>query len=119
MKSLSQSKGPLIAGNIKKKMKKLIIVIIAIIKCHLLFSQEKKFVVFFTDAITNSVPVYSSDTASVSFTSVKEDAEKENWHDVEILGKSNNRYKVCITAINEEDAAHTNVLPWNLNLIQE
>ena len=89
-------------------MKKLIIVIIIIVKCHLLFSQEKKFVVFFTDAITNGVPVYSSDTASVSFASVSEDAEKENWHDVEILGKSNNRYKVRIKAINEEDVAPIN-----------
>lgn len=91
------------------RMKRLIIVFFLIlIKCHLLFSQEENLVVFFTDAVTNSVPVYSSDTTIVSFTTVKEDPEKENWHEVEILGQSDNRYQVRITAINEENVAPIN-----------
>ena len=87
-------------------MKKTVaILFFVIVKCQVLFSQKDNLVVFFTDAITNSVPVYADDTTIVSYTSVKEDTEKENWHDVEILEQSNNRYKVCITAINEENIA--------------
>ena len=87
-------------------MKKLIIIIFIVIsKCHVLFSQEKNIVVFFSDALTNGVPVYSNDTGSDRITIIKEYPEKENWHDVEILGQSNNRYKVCISAINENNVA--------------
>ena len=87
-------------------MKKLIIIFFIVIsKCQILFSQENNLVVFFTDAITNGVPVYSNDTSTDRITIIKEYSEKENWHDVEILGKSNNRYKVRISAINENNVA--------------
>ena len=62
-------------------MKKLIVIIAFIVKCHILLSQEEKLVVFFTDAITSGVP------------------------DVEILGQSKNRYEVRIIAINENNIA--------------
>ncbi len=89
-------------------MKKLIIFfILSIAKCHVLFSQEN-LVVFFTDAITNGVPVYSCDTGVDSIATVKEDPEKENWHDVKIIGQSESRYKVSITAINEDNVAPIN-----------
>ena len=72
------------------------------INCHVLFSQEN-LVVFFADAITNAVPVYSCDTGIDCIATIKEDPEKENWHEVKILGQSNNRYKVRIIAINEDN----------------
>ena len=86
-------------------MKKLIVIIAFIVKCHILLSQEEKLVVFFTDAITSGVPVYSDDTDTISIAIVREYAEKENWHDVEILGQSKNRYEVRIIAINENNIA--------------
>ena len=84
-------------------MKKIIIIFVFIAKCHILFSQEENLVVFFVDAITNVVPVYSNDTDNDSITNIIEYAEKENWHDVEILGQSNNRYKVHITSSTNEN----------------
>ena len=87
-------------------MKKIVIIFIFVIaKCLAIFSQENNLVVFFTDAITSSVPVYSNDTAIVSFTTIQEDTMRENWHDVELIAQSNTRYKVRITAINEENVA--------------
>jgi hypothetical protein len=84
-------------------MKKIAIIFLLIIaKCNALFSQEN-LVVFFTDAITNGVLVYSSDTSNDSVAIINEDSEKENWHDVEILGQLNNRYRVRIIAINENN----------------
>ena len=62
-------------------MKKLIVIIAFIVKCHILLSQEEKLVVFFTDAITSGVPVYSDDTDTISIAIVREYAEKENCHD--------------------------------------
>ena len=86
-------------------MKKLIVIIVFVVKWHILFSQENNLVVFFVDAITNGVPVYSNDTCTNSIGIVKEYPEKENWHDVELLGQSKNRYKVRIIAINETNVA--------------
>ena len=69
-------------------MKKLIIITFLVIsKCLAILSQDKNIVVFFTDAITNGVLVYSNDTGTDSITIIKEYPEKENWHDVEILMK--------------------------------
>ena len=69
------------------------------------FFTRKKIVVFFTDAITNGVPVYFNDTGTDTITIIKEYPEKENWHDVELLRQSSNRYKVRISAINENNVA--------------
>ena len=64
-------------------MKKLIIIFFIVIsKCQILFSQENNLVLFFTDAITNGVPVYSNDTSTDRITIIKEYSEKENWHTV-------------------------------------
>ena len=60
-------------------MKKLIVIIVFVVKWHILFSQENNLVVFFVDAITNGVPVYSNDTCTNSISIVKEYPEKENW----------------------------------------
>ena len=73
-------------------MRKLIIIIILIAKCHILFSQEENFEAFFVDAITNSVPVYANDTGDDIIANIREFTEKENWHGVEILEKSNKRF---------------------------
>lgn len=78
-------------------MKKLIIIIILVAKCNVSYSQEP-FSTFFADAVTNGVPVYSNDTCSNHFTIIREYEEKENWHDVEIWEKSDNRYKVHIAS---------------------
>jgi len=86
-------------------MKKLIVIIVLVVKCHILLSQENNLVVFFADAITSGIPVYSNDTNTDTIAVVKEYPEKENWHDVELLGQSKNRYKVRIIAINENDVA--------------
>jgi len=86
-------------------MKKLVVTIFFVVKCHILLSQENNLVVFFADAITSGIPVYSSDTCTNSIAIVKEYPEKENWHDVELLGQSKNRYKVRIIAINETNVA--------------
>ncbi len=92
-------------------MKRLIIILFLVISnCHAILSQDENFVVFFTDAITNGVPVYSNDTGTDRITIIQEYLEKENWHDVEILRKSNNRYKVRIIAINENDV--TPIIGW-------
>ena len=92
-------------------MKKLIIITFLVIsKCLAILSQDKNIVVFFTDAITNGVPVYSNDTGIDIITNIKEYPEKENWHDVEILMKSNNRYKVRIISINENNV--TPIIGW-------
>jgi hypothetical protein len=86
-------------------MKKLLLLIcFCVANCHLLFSQEN-LVVFLTDAITDSVPVYRNDTDTICFTKIKEDFQKENWHDVEIMCMSNNRYKVRVIPLNETNAA--------------
>lgn len=79
-------------------MKKLIVIIVLIAKCHILFSQEENFEAFFVDAITKAVPVYADETGNDIITNIKEFREKENWHDIEILEKSNKRYKVRITS---------------------
>ena len=79
-------------------MKKLIVIIVLIAKCHILFSQEENFEAFFVDAITKAVPVYADDTGNDIITNIKEFREKENWHDIEILETSNKRYKVRITS---------------------
>lgn len=92
-------------------MKKLIILLLFIVKCHFLFSQEENLVVFFVDAITNSAPVYSNNTDNDIITNIKEDSEKENWHNVEILEQSNNRYKVHITSCREYDDT-TSIKGW-------
>ena len=86
-------------------MKKLFVIIVLIAKCHILLSQENKLVVFFVDAVTSGVPVYPNDTDTFSIAVVKENTEKENWHDVELLGQSKNRYKVRVIAINENHVA--------------
>ena len=79
-------------------MKKLIVIIVLIAKCHILFSQEENFEAFFVDAITKAVPVYADETGNDIITNIREFREKENWHDIEILEKSNKRYKVRITS---------------------
>lgn len=85
------------------KMRIFISIVFFIIKCQVLFSQEY-FCVFFVDAVTNGVPVYSSDTCANHFTVIKESEEKENWHSVTLLEKSDKRYKVYIELINNEDS---------------
>lgn len=84
-------------------MKRFIIFLFFIVDCFTMFSQEKNLVVFFTDAITQAVPIYSDDSTSECLATIKEDAEKENWHDVELLEKSNSRYKVRIVSINDSN----------------
>ncbi len=87
----------------------LIIIIILVTNCHVMFSQET-LSVFFVDAMTNGVPVYSNDTCANNFTTIKEHKEKEDWHNVEILEQSNNRYKVNITSCRENDS--TSIKGW-------
>ena len=58
-------------------MKKLIIFLVFIAKCHILLSQEENLVVFLTDSITNGVPVYANDTSIESITNIKEDSIKK------------------------------------------
>ena len=89
-------------------MKKLLVIIIVLAKCQFIFSQEENLSVFFLDAETNSVPVYSNDTDNDIITNIKEFSSKENWHDIEILGKSGKRYKVCIVSCFDEDEAPIN-----------
>lgn len=88
-------------------MKKIIVLIYLIVKCNVLFSQEP-FVVFFADAITDSIPVYRNNTDMECFIKIKEDSEKENWHNVEILDQSNDRYKVSITSCQEDGSKSVN-----------
>lgn len=78
-------------------MKHFVLIVAFLANFHSLFSQEN-FVAFFRDAITNGVPVFTDDSCHTSFTVIKEDCEKENWHDLEILEKSGNRFKVLITS---------------------
>lgn len=86
-------------------MKRIIIIFIIVANCHILSAQEN-LVVFFTDAVTDSIPIYCNDTDMEIYTKIKEDLQKENWHDVELLDISNSRYRVRIIPINE-----TNTLP--------
>ena len=89
-------------------MKKIFIVtIIAVASCQTILSQEI-FTVFLTNGVTDSVTVYNSETDSIGFIQIKEDLQKDNWHDVEILGTSNNRYKVRIIPLNETNATSIN-----------
>lgn len=90
------------------KMKKLIIIIVLIAKCHVLFSQEENFEAFFVDAITKAVPVYANDTGNDIITNIREFTEEENWHGVEILEKSDKRYKVRITSCVDENPVPIN-----------
>ena len=90
------------------KMKKLIIIIVLIAKCHVLFSQEENFEAFFVDAITKAVPVYANDTGNDIITNIREFTEEDNWHGVEILEKSNKRYKVRITSCVDENPVPIN-----------
>jgi hypothetical protein len=81
-------------------MKKLILIMVVLLQSNFSFSQENNLVVFFRDAITDSIPIYSSETSTDYIAKIKEDPEKENWHDVEILKVSDNRYKVHIIPLN-------------------
>jgi hypothetical protein len=81
-------------------MKKLILIMVVLLQSNFSFSQENNLVVFFRDAITDSIPIYSSETSTDYIAKIKEDPEKENWHDVEILKVSDNRYKVHIMPLN-------------------
>lgn len=86
-------------------MRKIIILIVAIIvNSPVLFSQEIFEAIFFVDAVTSGVPVYRNDTCINSFTIIKESSEKEDWHCVDILAKSKNRYKVHIVLCNGSTA---------------
>ena len=73
---------------------------VVLLQSNFSFSQENNLVVFFRDAITDSIPIYSSETSTDYIAKIKEDPELENWHDVEILKVSNNRYKVHIMPLN-------------------
>ena len=73
---------------------------VVLLQSNFSFSQENNLVVFFRDAITDSIPIYSSETSTDYIAKIKEDPEKENWHDVEILKVSDNRYKVHIMPLN-------------------
>lgn len=73
---------------------------VVLLQSNFSFSQENNLVVFFRDAITDSIPIYSSETSTDYIAKIKEDPEKENWHDVEILKVSDNRYKVHIIPLN-------------------
>lgn len=88
-------------------MNKIIVLIFLIVHSDVLFSQEP-LVVFFADATTDSISVYRNDIDIECFIKIKEDSESENWHDVEILGQSNDKYKVRIIAINEDNAEPIN-----------
>jgi hypothetical protein len=86
-------------------MKKLILIMVVLLQSNFSFSQENNLVVFFRDAITDSIPIYSSETSTDYIAKIKEDPELENWHDVEILKVSNNRYKVHIMPLNDTNVA--------------
>ena len=79
------------------------IIIILVANCNVSLSQEP-FSTFFADAVTKDVPVYSNDTCANHFTIIREYEEKENWHNVEIWEKSDNRYKVHITLYQDSTA---------------
>ena len=86
-------------------MKKLILIMVVLLQSNFSFSQENNLVVFFRDAITDSIPIYSSETSTDYIAKIKEDPEKENWHDVEILKVSNNRYQVRVIPLNDTNVA--------------
>jgi hypothetical protein len=73
-------------------MKKLLVIIIVLAKCQFIFSQEENLSAFFADAETKGIPVYSNDTENDIITNIKEFSTKENWHDIEILGKSGKNF---------------------------
>ena len=89
-------------------MKKLLVIIIVLAKCQFIFSQEENLTAFLTDAETNSIPVYSNDTDNDIITDIKEGSPQKDWHCIDILEKSDKRYKVRITSCFDEDVAPIN-----------
>ena len=91
-------------------MKKTIVIFfIFCANCFATFAQ-KSLIVFFVDATTDSIPIYCCDKDTTSFYIIKENEQEENWHNVELLEQSNNRYKVRITSCKED--ATTPIIGW-------
>jgi hypothetical protein len=90
-------------NNFTKEMKRFMFFLILVANYHVMFSQENM-MAFFTNATKDSVAVYSDAVSEECFVKVKEDEQKEVYFDVEILEKSEKRYKVKIYSFNDNNA---------------
>ncbi len=69
----------------------IIIICLIIANCYKLFAQEDNLVVFYIDAMSKEIPIFSNDSITTPFKTMRESEEKENWYDAELIGQSQAR----------------------------
>lgn len=69
----------------------IIIICLIIANCYKLFAQEDNLIVFYIDAMSKEIPIFSNDSITTPFKTMRESEEKENWYDAELIGQSQAR----------------------------